>query len=842
MAYNIQKTDNTTLIAVNDTELNNDFGITLVGRNYSGYGVYLNDNFVRLMENFAKSSPPARPLPGQLWYDSVNKNLNFYNGGGFKSLAPLTVSASEPSAGPRGVGDLWWDTDNLQLKAYTSATYPHAAVMAVYNTTELRIDSTGDLQVGDYVTSSGGNITLATASRIESISSVTNLVITNPATVSSGETITFYRGTGWNVIGPSYSIKQGVTGTLGKTIIDTNGYTHTVGVSYVKDQPVAIFSKDQEFTPRGQDKIAGWDTIKPGLSIRPTNVTQIVRSVTAYTVGTLTNTVVPVSSLEDIQVGDYVISSNISLGSGKTVTDIFTGNSSVLVDYPTGFGQDEIITFQRGADVSYLFVGTATNAQSLNNISSDRFARNDIDVTFDGDITTSGNIYFNSFSLEESDLTGNVSYINNKYHGSMSFYGNVAGTGTNTLMMKLDAGNGRVQVGYDPTSALHVVTKRYSDAQLVQSSAWLAANVAAIQGVTAPAWLNSFSEVANLANTITATANVLAADVALKAYTDSPTLTGIPRAPTAAASEFSTQIATTEFVTTAVNTLKAATEANAAVQDNALALRAPINNPTLTGTPRSVTPPDTDQSTFIATTRFVSNLISILRTNVTGQLALKAPLDSPVFTGNPQAPTPSVTDADTSIATSAFVNRAVTTLKTYTDTAFIAVNGAVAAKAPIASPTLTGIPRSTVPPTNDNSDRIATTSFVLANTGDLKGYADTALNLKADKVSPALTGIPTAPNAIVGTNTDQISTTGFVAAGLALKANISGANFTSNITVPALAATDNSGNVASTTWVRNWVTNYASARLWQGSSKFVSTQTPDANSGSDGDFWFQYTP
>lgn len=842
MAYNIQKTDNTTLITVNDTELNSDFGITLVGRNYSGYGVYLNDNFVRLMENFAKSSPPARPLNGQLWYDSVNKNLNFYNGGGFKSLAPLTVSASEPSIGARGVGDLWWDTDNLQLKAYTSAALPHVSVMAVYDTTELRIDSTSDLQIGDYVTSSGGNITLLTGSRIENITSTTNLVITNPATVTQGETVTFYRGTGWNVIGPSYSIKQGVTGTLSKSIVDTNGYTHTIGVTYVKDQPVSIFSKDQEFTPRGQDRIAGWDTIKPGLSMRPTNVTQIVRSVTAYATGSLTNTVVPISSIQDVQAGDFVISSNISLGSGVTVTDIFSANSSVLVNYPTGFGQDEIITFQRGTDISYLFVGTATNSQSLDNISSDRYARNDIDVQFAGDITTGGNLYFNSFALEESDRTGNVSYINNSYHGSMSFYGNVAGTGSNTLLMKLDAGTGRVQVAGNPTSALHVVPKQYSDAQLVQASAWLAANVATLIGPTAPASLNSFSEVSGLANSIISTASSLAAVVALKANSDSPTLTGIPTAPTAASTEVSTQIATTQFVATAVDTLKNATEANSAAQSLDIALRAPIDNPLFTGSPRSVTPPDTDQSTFIATTRFVSNLISILRTDVVGQLALKAPLDSPFLTGVPIAPTALPGTNSTQIATTEFVTRGVADLKTYADAQNSAMAAIVALKAPSASPVLTGIPRSSNPPANDNSDRIATTSFVLSNTGDLKGYADNALNLKADKASPALTGVPTAPNAIVGTNTDQISTTGFVAAGLALKASISGANFTSNITVPALAATDNSGNVASTTWVRNWVTNYASARLWQGSSKFVSTLTPDANTGSDGDFWFQYTP
>ena len=74
----------------------------------------------------------------------------------------MSVSVAEPDAAARAVGDLWWDLENLQLKAYTSSTFPHVATLAVGNTTEVRIDNTADLQIGDYITSAGGNITLAT--------------------------------------------------------------------------------------------------------------------------------------------------------------------------------------------------------------------------------------------------------------------------------------------------------------------------------------------------------------------------------------------------------------------------------------------------------------------------------------------------------------------------------------------------------------------------------------------------------------------------------------------------------------------------------------------------------
>lgn len=842
MAYNIQKTDNTTLVTVNDTELNDDYGITLVGRNYSGYGVYLNDNFVRLMENFANQTAPIRPISGQLWFDTVSKSLNVYNGAGFKSLAPMTVSSSEPGAGPRTLGDLWWDTENLQLKAYTSSIFPHAAIMASYNVTEIKVDSTTDLQIGDYVTSSGGNITLGTNSRVESIVSTTNVIITNPASINSGETITFYRGSGWNVIGPSYSVKQGVTGTFGKTIVDDQGLSHVIAITYTKDQPVAVYSKDQEFTPRNTDRITGWSTIKPGLSLRGSGVTQIQRTVTAYSSGSIDRTVVPLSSINDVLVGDYIISSNVSLGSGKRVTNIFVANSSVLVDINTIFGQDELVAFQRGTDIAFLLQGTATNAQALDNVSPDRYARKDQDETFAGDVSVHDNLYVGNGNLDVmAQGDGNVEIVTNTLGGNIVFTGNVVGFGT-VDVLKIDNIQAEVSVRANPVTDLGVVTKQYSDAQLVQSSSWLAANVATLIGPTAPDSRQSFSNISALANTIISTADALAADVALKAYIDSPNFTGLPTAPTAAATENSTQVATTEYVTTAVTNLATGLQLIDAEQNLQISLRAPLDSPLLTGNPRAETPADIDQSQRIATTRFVSNLISILRTDTTAALALKAPLDSPALTGIPTAPTAVAGDSSGRIATTQFVGSAVDTLKSYVDANAAAQNTQINAKAPIFSPVFGGIPTAPTPVTGDNSTRIATTSFVSGGLTALNADLRAAISTKIDIVSGAFSGIPTAPNASIGTNTNQIATTNFVQEAFGLKANISGVAFTGNVTVPTPLITDNSAQVATTNWVRNWVNNYASSRYWQGSSKFVSTQAPDPTQGTDGDFWFQYTP
>lgn len=80
MAYIINKTDGTTLTIINDFEINNtSTSLKLIGKGYKDWGEHINENFVKLIENFANSTPPPNPLNGQLWYDTSNNTLKIYN-------------------------------------------------------------------------------------------------------------------------------------------------------------------------------------------------------------------------------------------------------------------------------------------------------------------------------------------------------------------------------------------------------------------------------------------------------------------------------------------------------------------------------------------------------------------------------------------------------------------------------------------------------------------------------------------------------------------------------------------------------------------------------------------
>jgi hypothetical protein len=73
MAYTLTYSLGT--ITVIDTTLNNQTSLNLPGRNYAGYGQPVDQGLLSLLENFAASTPPANPIPGQTWFDTTSRYL-----------------------------------------------------------------------------------------------------------------------------------------------------------------------------------------------------------------------------------------------------------------------------------------------------------------------------------------------------------------------------------------------------------------------------------------------------------------------------------------------------------------------------------------------------------------------------------------------------------------------------------------------------------------------------------------------------------------------------------------------------------------------------------------------
>lgn len=321
----------------------------------------------------------------------------------------------------------------------------------------------------------------------------------------------------------------------------------------------------------------------------------------------------------------------------------------------------------------------------------------------------------------------------------------------------------------------------------------------------------------------------LSTTLSTKAALASPALTGTPTAPTAALATDNDQLATTSFVWSVYRQLTdgadQAFDTFREIQDWIVQHgQEAADIVTQLGTKASI-----NHTHAILD---IDGLRSELDTLAAG-VSQKAPLNSPALTGSPTAPTPLATDNSGRIATTAQVQAAIAAaglaaeghthvaaeitdlqplLDGKSDVGHVHaiadvtdLENVLGAKAPLASPALTGNPTAPTQATGNNSTRIANTAFVStavangvsdkANTvhsHPISDVTDLQLNLdaKAPLESPGLTGTPTAPTQNASDNSTRIATTAFVKGGLADKLSKTGGTLTGELVLLASTATD----------------------------------------------------
>lgn len=197
MAYEINKSDGTT-ITINDGQINNaDSNVQLIGRNRADYGAPIAQNFVRMLENFAAESAPndnpnisGDPLPGQLWYKPSTNALSVYNGTGWDSIL---------SAGGAGAGTL--EIDGVTAATVLAVTVGTSAEpVATLFATEaefaggiVTISDTGDVVINppagltvDTITGSGGEVTINSQLNVDTINIAGAYTLDNNSIGESG--------------------------------------------------------------------------------------------------------------------------------------------------------------------------------------------------------------------------------------------------------------------------------------------------------------------------------------------------------------------------------------------------------------------------------------------------------------------------------------------------------------------------------------------------------------------------------------------------------------------------------------------------------------------------------
>jgi len=122
MAYIVNKTNTSASpnqFTVQDGVVNTQTDLSFVGKGYAGYGELIAENFLHLLENFANTTAPAKPVTGQLWWDSSAGRLKVWNGTAFTSPGTAPYQSDAP---PNMIaGDTWIDSDTGQYYFYNGA-------------------------------------------------------------------------------------------------------------------------------------------------------------------------------------------------------------------------------------------------------------------------------------------------------------------------------------------------------------------------------------------------------------------------------------------------------------------------------------------------------------------------------------------------------------------------------------------------------------------------------------------------------------------------------------------------------------------------------------------------
>ena len=219
MAYTLYKTNGVKLTTVEDGSLNLTTDLQLVGKNYAGYGQVVNENLVKLLENFSNTAAPTKPLVGQIWYDSLNKKIRYYTGVQWNQLPAITISTTAPST--LSNGEFWFNssTKKLWLKhedslvaisGTTSATSSAggssvtagsgigtsqvlSSINVVYDVIKLAVGDTVPAIISPY--SFKVNTTDPIVSQFSTVTNGITLLGANPATGVSSNNNTYFWGT-----------------------------------------------------------------------------------------------------------------------------------------------------------------------------------------------------------------------------------------------------------------------------------------------------------------------------------------------------------------------------------------------------------------------------------------------------------------------------------------------------------------------------------------------------------------------------------------------------------------------------------------------------------------------
>ena len=467
MAYTINLTDGTVFATVNDGTVNTASSMTLVGKNYAGYGEFLDENFIHLLENGANTTAPPAPLTGQLWWDKTNTLLKVYNGTTFKTISAATASATAPASNV--TGDLWYDTTNQQVKVYTGASF--IVVGPAFTSTEGTAGAIPETVNDNTATPHYITGLYVAGTRVAIVSKDANFTAAAPTSVLFP---TIYKGI--TISNSADTVMAGNVRNTGNVVITSGGATTAV------IQPTGVLITGFNSVT---GNVIGGNVSTAGLVTATGNVTggnvisvAAVSGVTVVATGNVTGGNLNTAGLASVT--GNVTGGNINTGGLVTATGNVRGGNIVSAAAVSGVSIVASGNVDSGNLRSAGLISVAGNVTSAANVAGQFFIGNGsqltglslgvsvtkfVNGTTEGNVgVTNGNINFNVGG------TSNVVVIDTTtVYANVVSVASIAKTGTNAVGNIGSSSNYFNQVFAQATTALYAdVAERFASDELLE--------------------------------------------------------------------------------------------------------------------------------------------------------------------------------------------------------------------------------------------------------------------------------------------------------------------------------------------------------------------------------------
>ena len=480
MPYQINKTNGTLLVNLADGQIDTtSTDITLIGKNYSGFGEAINENFVTMLENFASSSAPSTPLAGQIWWDTGDSRLKVYTGTSWTTGGGPIVQPTQPSM---VAGDMWINNDQNQLYFFDGTDLELAG--PIYNSFQGRsgpevvtvLDSTGTSRtivkywVGGTLVGLWSKVAFA-PQNIDTIPNFTGNVVKG-FNVADSDFI--FAGTATST--QSLVDSQGVIRTANQFLASDSDVSTSGALSVRNNNGMTVGLTDNvnmKVTNLGvvtENNVSGEDYIIRMTTSLGKRDAVTIKS-TEGRVGIFNSS--PAATLD--VAGDVKISGDLTITGATTTVDSATlrvedknielaiGSDSTLLS-DSQVDQAGIIVKSAGGDKEFLWrqaTNSWTTPNSINLITGAKLKANGVDIIDGTDapgITSIGNL--TSANIGNISFTGGIGISTGVADGS--------GNGLNlTLAGNMNFVTPRKISGVaDPTANQDVATKAYVDTSI----------------------------------------------------------------------------------------------------------------------------------------------------------------------------------------------------------------------------------------------------------------------------------------------------------------------------------------------------------------------------------------